>query len=111
MGPGYEYGRLEVFDAGFWTDVRRLSPDAAEEACRAFGYDGGAAPRFTETFAAFQNSRIPVCELLACRLSASIRRRCLQTKYMHMEPPVCTLLSKSQEYNVPSDRVSLACRC
>ena len=68
MGPGYEYGRLEVFDAGFWTDLCELSPDGAEEACRALGYSGGAAPRFTEAFGT-RNSKIPVRKLLDCTMA------------------------------------------
>ena len=53
-GPGYEYGRLEIFDSGFWSNVcnnDRFTPDSAQVACKAFGYDGGAALRFTQSFA------------------------------------------------------------
>ena len=53
-GPGYEYGRLEIFDSGFWSNVcnnGRFTPDSAGVACKAFGYDGGTALRFTESFA------------------------------------------------------------
>ena len=53
-GAGYEYGRLEIFLRGFWSNVcngRRFTPDAAQVACRALGYNGGAALRFTQSFA------------------------------------------------------------
>ena len=49
-GPNYEYGRLEVFMRGFWSNVcnnDRFTPDSAQVACRVLGYDGGAALRFT----------------------------------------------------------------
>lgn len=45
-GPGYEYGRLEIFVRGFWSticDNSGFTPDSALVACRALGYDGGAA--------------------------------------------------------------------
>eukprot|EP00892_Ulva_mutabilis_P007291 jgi/Ulvmu1/4934/UM204_0006.1 len=53
-GPGFEYGRLEIFEHGFWSNVcnnDRFTPDAAQVACKAFGYDGGAALRFTQSYA------------------------------------------------------------
>ena len=53
-GPGYEYGRLEIFDKGFWSTVcrnDRFTPDSAQVACRALGYDGGAPVFLTRTFA------------------------------------------------------------
>ena len=53
-GNGYEYGRLEIFARGFWSNVcnnDRFTPDAAQVACRALGYDGGAALRFTQSYA------------------------------------------------------------
>ena len=62
-GPGYEYGRLEIFVSGFWSNVcnnDRFTPDAAEVACRALGYGGGAALRFTQSYA---NSLSPVRRL------------------------------------------------
>lgn len=49
----YEYGRLEIFARGFWSNVcnnDRFTPDAAQVACRALGYDGGAALRFTQPY-------------------------------------------------------------
>eukprot|EP00892_Ulva_mutabilis_P006138 jgi/Ulvmu1/3897/UM018_0119.1 len=48
-GPGYEYGRLEVFLRGFWSticDRSGFTPDAAVLACSLLGFDGGAALRF-----------------------------------------------------------------
>lgn len=53
-GPGFEYGRLEIFARGFWSNVcraGRFTPDAAQVACRALGYDGGAALRFIQPYA------------------------------------------------------------
>ena len=53
-GPGYEYGRLEIFERGFWSNVcneGRFTPDAAQVACRALGYDGGAVLRFRQPYA------------------------------------------------------------
>lgn len=45
----YEYGRLEFFANGFWSNVcgsGRFTPDSAQVVCRGLGYDGGAALRF-----------------------------------------------------------------
>lgn len=53
-GVGYEYGRLEVFLRGFFSNVcsdNRFTPDSAKVACRELGYDGGAALRFTQAYA------------------------------------------------------------
>ena len=53
-GDGYEYGRLEIFARGFWSNVcnsGRFTPAAAQVACRALGYDGGASLRFTQPYA------------------------------------------------------------
>lgn len=49
----WEYGRLEIFVNGFWSNVcssGRFTPDAAQVACRAVGYDGGAVLRFTQPY-------------------------------------------------------------
>eukprot|EP00892_Ulva_mutabilis_P005582 jgi/Ulvmu1/3396/UM016_0012.1 len=48
-GPGYEYGRLEIFLRGFWSticDNSGFTPDTAVLACSLLGFDGGAALRF-----------------------------------------------------------------
>lgn len=48
-GPGYEFGRLEIFLNGFWSticDTESFTPDSAQVACRALGYEGGAALEF-----------------------------------------------------------------
>ena len=48
-GPGYEYGRLEIFLKGFWStvcDTESFTPDSAQVACRALGHEGGAALEF-----------------------------------------------------------------
>lgn len=50
-GVGYEYGRLEIFLRGFWSAVCNrfgFTPAAAQVACRALGYGGGAAIRFLQ---------------------------------------------------------------
>ena len=48
-GPGYEYGRLEIFLRGFWSticDTDGFTPDSAAVACKMLGYGGGAALKF-----------------------------------------------------------------
>lgn len=45
-GVNFEYGRLEIFARGFWSYVCQdggFTPDSAQVACRALGYDIGAA--------------------------------------------------------------------
>lgn len=52
-GPGYEYGRLEIYMRGFWSsvcDVHGFTPDSAKVACRILGYDGGAALEFRQAY-------------------------------------------------------------
>ena len=52
-GGRFEYGRLEIFARGFWSNVcnnGRFTPDSAQVACRALGYDGGAVLRFTQSY-------------------------------------------------------------
>ena len=42
-GVGYEYGRLEIFLRGIWSnicDLDRFTPASGQVACRALGYDG-----------------------------------------------------------------------
>eukprot|EP00892_Ulva_mutabilis_P004969 jgi/Ulvmu1/2844/UM144_0009.1 len=51
-GPGFEYGRLEIFLRGLWSNIcdrPAMSPDAAQVACRILGYDGGAVLQFAES--------------------------------------------------------------
>lgn len=63
----FEYGRLEIFARGFWSNVcnnDRFTPDSAQVACKALGYDGGAALRFTQSYA---ESLSPVRD---CRVSS-----------------------------------------
>ena len=100
-GAGYEYGRLEIFERGFWSNVcnnDRFTPDAAEVACRALGYDGGAALRFTQSYA---NSLSPV------------RRRSLATHRMLIRP-MCSCVRVSmhpiQSHNLHYMLLS-TCRC
>ena len=52
-GPGYEYGRLEIFVRGFWStvcDKKGFTPDSALVACRALGYEGGTVLQFTQAY-------------------------------------------------------------
>lgn len=61
MGAGFEYGRLEVFLRGFWSNIcdqPRFTPEAAQVACSILGYDGGAAPRFRAAFAAALDNQV-----------------------------------------------------
>lgn len=49
-GVNFEYGRLEIFARGFWRNICQtdgFTPDSAKVACRALGYDGGAALQIT----------------------------------------------------------------
>lgn len=53
-GPGYEYGRLEVFLRGFWSNVCNVdgfTPDSAQVACAALGFGGGASLQFFQPYA------------------------------------------------------------
>lgn len=48
-GPGYEYGRLEIFLRGLWRTTCRFdgfTPDSANVACTALGFQGGAVLEF-----------------------------------------------------------------
>lgn len=67
-GPGYEYGRIEIFLRGFWSticddpftsrttlsifpaDGSSFTPDAAQVACSILGYSGGASLEFREAY-------------------------------------------------------------
>lgn len=53
-GPGYEYGRLEVFLRGLWTTIcdepASFTPDSASVACGILGFDGGAALEFRRPY-------------------------------------------------------------
>ena len=52
-GPGYEYGRLEIFLRGFWSticDTDGFTPDAAQVACSILGYDGGSSIQFRQPY-------------------------------------------------------------
>ena len=76
-GPGYEYGRLEIFERGFWSNVcnnDRFTPDAAEVACRALGYGGGAALRFTQSYASSLSPVRSICLKLHFRQCAVLMR-------------------------------------
>ena len=66
-GPGFQYGRLEVFIRGFWSSVcdkNGFTPDAAQVACRQLGFDGGAAVQFTQPFQRREKEVCP-CACLA----------------------------------------------
>ena len=48
-GTSFEYGRLEIFLRGFWSNIcdnASFTPDSAKVACGLLGYDGGAALQF-----------------------------------------------------------------
>ena len=69
-GPGFEYGRLEIFLRGIWSticDYESFTPDSADVACRILGFDGGAPLEFRTTLI---NADIPVlshtCSLQSC---------------------------------------------
>ena len=52
-GPSYEYGRLEIFLRGFWSNICSLdtfTPDSARVACAALGFGGGASLIFPTPF-------------------------------------------------------------
>ena len=52
-GAGYQYGRLEIFLRGFWSNICNadvFSPAAAAVACAALGFDGGAALEFYQPY-------------------------------------------------------------
>ena len=58
-GPGYEYGRLEVFLRGFWSNVCNVdgfTPDSAQVACAALGFGGGASLQFFQPFTGVEAS-------------------------------------------------------
>jgi len=69
-GPGYEYGRLEIFLRGFWStvcDEEGFTPNSAAVACRILGFDGGAALRFQVPYTppSTENSQVsplPPCD-------------------------------------------------
>ena len=59
-GPDFEFGRLEVFLRGFWSnicsgDAESFTQDSAQVACRLLGYDGGASIVFRQPFIATKN--------------------------------------------------------
>ena len=64
-GAGFEFGRLEIFMRGFWSNIcsgesELFTQDSAQVACRLLGYDGGASIVFMQPFAATNNPvRIP----------------------------------------------------
>ena len=54
-GAGFEFGRLEIFLRGFWSNIcsggsESFTPDSAQVACRLLGYDGGASLVFRQPF-------------------------------------------------------------
>eukprot|EP00892_Ulva_mutabilis_P002459 jgi/Ulvmu1/12213/UM086_0002.1 len=52
-GPGYQYGRLEIFLRGFWSNICNadvFSPAAAQVACSVLGFQGGAALEFAQSY-------------------------------------------------------------
>ena len=58
-GPGFEYGRLEIFLRGIWSticDYESFTPDSADVACRILGFDGGAPLEFRTTLSEAENA-------------------------------------------------------
>ena len=55
-GPGYEYGRLEIFLRGIWRTIcdspGSFTPDSAALACESLGFGGGVALEFRQTYIA-----------------------------------------------------------
>lgn len=52
-GPGFEYGRLEVFSEGSWGSVcdrTGFTTASAQIACKSLGFDGGAPLRFFQPY-------------------------------------------------------------
>ena len=57
-GPGFQYGRLEIFLRGVWSticDYESFTPDSSDVACRNLGFDGGAALEFRTTILNAEN--------------------------------------------------------
>ena len=67
-GPGYEYGRLEVFRRGFWGNVGvadfstpvndALTLASVQVACSDVGFDGGAVLRFVVPYLAASRMQV-----------------------------------------------------
>lgn len=81
----WEYGRLEIFMEGYWSNVCSIpgfNPAAAQVACRALGYDGGAAIRIAPAYAntspveypAFSTVRSSVGQGIAITLQVNLGR-------------------------------------
>ena len=76
-GPGFEYGRLEIFLRGIWSticDYESFTPDSAAVACRILGFDGGATLEFRNT--------LPDAENAVLNRSCSPQNSCFQA-YCH----------------------------
>ena len=59
-GAGFEFGRLEIFLRGFWSNIcsgvsESFTQDSAQVACRLLGFDGGASVVFRQPFIATKN--------------------------------------------------------
>lgn len=53
QAEGFRYGRLEIFMRGFWSNVCAadfFTPAAAQVACSALGFQGGAALQFYQPY-------------------------------------------------------------
>lgn len=49
----FEYGRLEIFLNGFWSnicDIESFTPDSAQVACSILGYAGGTSLNFRQAY-------------------------------------------------------------
>ena len=59
-GAGFEFGRLEIFLRGLWSNIcsgdsESFTQDSAQVACRLLGFDGGASVVFRQPFIATKN--------------------------------------------------------
>ena len=78
-GPGYEYGRLEVFRRGFWGNVCGVAgfpPESAQVACAALGYDGGSPLRFPVPYQVDSANQVPQRPLCNDLFDVTLPGRC-----------------------------------
>ena len=70
-GAGFEFGRLEIFLRGFWSNIcsgesESFTQDSAQVACRLLGYDGGASIVFRQLVEPFTQTKNPVSIPTSC---------------------------------------------
>ena len=91
-GPGYEYGRLEVFRRGFWGNVGvagattpvndALTLASTQVACSDIGFDGGAVLRFAVPYQTNEATVVPVPTYPSIR--------CMHPIGVHVDPACVT---------------------